>query len=148
MLNPDFYPTPKAVIKKMLSPYMDNIEHRKILEPSAGKGDIVDYILANHPSYRHKEIFIKCCEYDPDLIATLQGKKYQVVSSDFLKYVPSHYYDLIIMNPPFSNGVDHLLHAWEILQSGDIVCLLNAETIHNPHTEKRKLLKIPNKHQA
>ena len=45
------------------------------------------------------------------------------------------------MNPPFSKGVDHLLHAWEILKEGHIACLLNAETILNPSSKKREVLK-------
>ncbi len=44
------------------------------------------------------------------------------------------------MNPPFSAGVDHALKAWELLYNGEIVCILNAETIKNPYTAKRKLL--------
>jgi hypothetical protein len=45
------------------------------------------------------------------------------------------------MNPPFSNGDEHLLKAWDILHEGHIVCLLNEQTILNPHTNRRKLLK-------
>jgi hypothetical protein len=45
------------------------------------------------------------------------------------------------MNPPFSNGDEHFLKAWEISENTDIVCLLNAETIRNPYSQKRKLIK-------
>ena len=44
------------------------------------------------------------------------------------------------MNPPFSNGDDHLLKAWDFLHDGEIVCLLNEETIKNPFTPSRKRL--------
>jgi hypothetical protein len=44
------------------------------------------------------------------------------------------------MNPPFSNGVKHLLKAWEILENGEIVCLLNADNLNNLCTKERKLL--------
>jgi len=138
MLNTDFYPTPGPVIGKMLAPYLDELDNRHILEPSAGKGDILDYIKARRHPYRDAALY--CCESDPELAATLAGKGYRVLAHDFLTFQPSHLFDLIVMNPPFSAGVDHLLHAWEILQAGDIVCLLNAETIRNAHTEKRKLL--------
>ena len=138
MLNPDFYPTPVPVIGKMLAPYLDELDNRHILEPSAGKGDILDYIKSRRHPYRDAALY--CCEADPELAATLAGKGYRVLAHDFLTFQPSHMFDLIVMNPPFSAGVDHLLHAWEILPAGDIVCLLNAETIRNAHTEKRKLL--------
>ena len=44
------------------------------------------------------------------------------------------------MNPPFSQGAKHLLRAWDFLHAGEIVCLLNQETIDNPYTEVRKRL--------
>lgn len=65
----------------------------------------------------------------------------QIVHDNFLTYNPFKQYDLIIMNPPFSNGDKHLLKALDIQKNGgDIVCLLNAETIRNPYTETRKEL--------
>ena len=52
-------------------------------------------------------------------------------------------YDLIIMNPPFSNGCKHLLKALEMQQrnGGAVICLLNAETLKNPCTNDRQDLK-------
>jgi hypothetical protein len=44
------------------------------------------------------------------------------------------------MNPPFSNADDHFLKAWEIAENTDIVCLMNAETIRNPYSQKRQLV--------
>jgi hypothetical protein len=45
------------------------------------------------------------------------------------------------MNPPFSCGARHLLKAIEMQQhGGQIVCLLNAETLRNPYTAERKRL--------
>lgn len=45
------------------------------------------------------------------------------------------------MNPPFSNGEQHLLKALELQKSGGhIICLLNAETLNNPFTLARKEL--------
>lgn len=133
----EFYPTPKNVINKMLEPYKYRLENYQILEPSAGNGAIVDYISEKQLS---RKTNIYCIESNPDFIYTLQGKGYSVVGNDFLNYYPYHDFSLIVMNPPFSNGDAHLLHAWEILNEGDIVCLLNAETIKNPYSKKRKLL--------
>jgi hypothetical protein len=64
-----------------------------------------------------------------------------IVSDDFLKYNPYKTYNLIMMNPPFSDGDKHLLKALEIQKyGGQIVCILNAETLRNPYTESRKHL--------
>ena len=40
----NFFPTPKNLIEKMLEEYKTKPLPKNILEPSAGKGDIIDYI--------------------------------------------------------------------------------------------------------
>ena len=45
------------------------------------------------------------------------------------------------MNPPFSTGVKHVNHAFDIAPEGcTILALLNAESIRNPYTTERKRL--------
>ena len=136
--NKDFYPTPLKLINKMISKIDINFDDR-ILEPSAGSGSIVD---ALKEKYRYRDInnIVDCIEKDENLQATLIGKGHKLIDSDFLSYVPSKQYDTIIMNPPFSNGVKHVLKAWEIIYNGDVIALLNAETIRNPYSGERKLL--------
>ena len=64
-----------------------------------------------------------------------------MVHDDFLTFHTRKQYDLCIMNPPFDNGDEHLLHALSLMErGGQIVCLLNAETIRNPYTNRRKVL--------
>ncbi|PKR82885.1 DNA N-6-adenine-methyltransferase [Heyndrickxia camelliae] len=141
--NPDFYPTPTKLINKMLS----NIDFRYIrtvLEPSAGKGDLVEAITQKfkyHQSYNRSNYDIDTIELDNNLQYILQGKKFRLVHDDFLTYNTFKKYDCIIMNPPFSQGDKHLLKAIEMQQKGgQIVCLLNGETLKNPYTNTRKEL--------
>lgn len=136
MYNSGFYPTPAVVSAQMLS----GIEPggKVILEPSAGKGDLCDAIFRKgswrYPEKdRHK---IHCCEIEPELQAALRGKGYTLVGSDFLTFQPNVRYNLIVMNPPFRSGEKHLLHAWNILHEGDLVCLLNADSMRNPQVER------------
>lgn len=136
----EFYPTPDNVIREMIAPYKERMPKLQILEPSAGSGAILDY-LTKDGYYRCKKENLYAIEPNQNLVYILQGKGYRILADDFLTYKPMHSFDLILMNPPFSNGDEHLLHAWEIMQTGDICCLLNAETIKNPYTQKRKLLK-------
>lgn len=138
MINEDFYPTPKEVVFKMIEPFKKEINKRYVLEPSAGSGNILDVITGITIGVDKKRIY--CIEQDPELTYILQQKGYKLVGNDFLNYKPQYMFDLILLNPPFSNGAEHLLHAWDILESGDIVCLLNAETILNPYTQSRDLL--------
>jgi len=147
MFGNEFFPTPRKVVDQMLEPYLvrGNLPaDLAILEPSAGKGDIAERLdmLRNgrHP-YSSSAEGIHCLEANFDLQAILREKGFAVVGDDFLSFTGEAYlYDLIVMNPPFSQGARHLLHAWEILRRGDIVCLLNRETIDNPYTQERQLL--------
>lgn len=120
-----------------------------ILEPSAGKGDLADAVTAFARNYRNSrrisfnenDTYIDCIERDSDLAALLRGKGLHVIHDDFLTFRSFKQYDLCIMNPPFDSGDEHLLHALSLMErGGQIVCLLNAETIRNPYTNRRKVL--------
>ncbi len=153
MFGAEFYPTPESVAKKMLE-YVDLRVTDTILEPSAGKGDLVDAIVRRSKTERYsREIIddIDTIEIDENLQHILRGKKYRVVHDDFLTFNTYKKYSLIIMNPPFSNGDKHLLKAIEMQErhGGQVVCLLNAETLNNPYSNVRKdLLNRLDKHGA
>ena len=134
--NPDFYPTPSSLAFKMAS-MIDSSYSKRILEPSAGKGDLAEAVQGRS---RYNRTPVDCIESDKDLQALLTGKGLTLIDSDFLLFNPTRQYDTIIMNPPFSNGVKHVLKAWEIMYNGDVIALLNAETLKNPHSAERKLL--------
>jgi len=134
----NFYPTPENLIEKMIEGF-DNV--KTILEPSAGKGDIIDYFPKSDKWKYERNLDIDCIEINPILQTILKDKKYRVVYDDFLKYKSYKRYDLIIMNPPFDNGDKHLLKALELQENGgSISCILNAETIRNPYSNTRKAL--------
>lgn len=143
--NKDFYPTPEAIINKMLFDIDFKMIH-SILEPSAGSGNIVEALKQKEKiystSYSKFSFDIDCIEADQNFQHILKGKNFRVVYNDFLTYDTMKEYDLIIMNPPFSNGCKHLLKALEMQQrnGGAIVCLLNAETLKNPCTNDRQYL--------
>jgi hypothetical protein len=77
-------------------------------------------------------------EIDPDLQNVLRGRGYTVIGSDFLNFTGADQPDLIMMNPPFERGAEHLLHAIDYMFSGQIVCILNAETLRNPYSIQRQ----------
>jgi predicted RNA methylase len=135
MFNQDFYPTPEDVIEKMLDGI--EIEGKIVLEPEAGKGDIVDYLNL----YGAKQVLF--CEMNDDL-AHITNKKGMFLKSDFLTLESSQisHIDLIVMNPPFSADEKHILHAYEIAPAGCIiVALANLQTIENAFSKSRQQLK-------
>lgn len=135
MFNPDFYPTPQDVILTMLEGV--TIHDKVILEPSAGKGDIMDFLNDNGA----KEVLF--CEVNEDLQKISQHKG-RFLKSDFLDLESSEvsHIDLIVMNPPFSKDLEHILHAFSIAPAGSkIIALCNAQTVLNPFSQSRKELK-------
>ena len=138
MFGIDFYPTPEEVITQMLNGF--EITGKVILEPSAGSGNIVDYLKANGA----KDVI--ACEIDMNLTKILQSKC-NVIESDFLKLdsVKISHIDLVIMNPPFSKGAAHILHAWNIAPAGcTVLALCNMETLNrtysNSYVELQKIV--------
>ena len=209
IINNEFYPTPASLAQKMIEG-IDWKMVKTILEPSAGKGDILKKVAWNTKDARNKEFDVDCIESDADLRQILKynfSKEYRnnlrreieeilkvngyegaddrfgygdwryqdretreyltipedvaaktrtveekeksffqdgihIVADDFLSFEAFKQYDLILMNPPFSDGDKHLLKALDIqkVHGGSVVCILNAETIRNPYTETRKAL--------
>ena len=177
-----FYPTPPSIAEKMLAG-LDMMYVRSVLEPSAGKGDLIEAIgRKNLAMYQYdRAIEVDFCEIDPYLrqickynfsdekkheiyeqYEPLQRRSFSALSEsekrehrrldreldlfrktkvycvhdDFLTYRTYKHYDLILMNPPFANGDEHLLRAIKMQerQGGSVICLLNAETVRNPYT--------------
>ncbi len=132
MFNKNFYPTPINVIELMGI----DCSGKKVLEPSAGKGDIINYLKENNA----KEVY--SCEINEDLSEIIKQRS-KFIKHDFLKVKAeeiSHIH-MIVANPPFSNGDKHLLHMWEIAPDGcEIICLLNYSNLENDYTRSRKEL--------
>lgn len=194
-----FYPTPPDLAEKLLAG-IDWTMIETVLEPSAGKGDLVWAIARAHKIHgfrsrsgsrldvdlveidphlrsvlayewgeqREQEIKARLAEFDKKRIYDPEQHKYKelpaadrqeekelkneletrrsisanVVHDDFLTFPSRKSYNLIIMNPPFADGDAHLLKALEIAErsGGEVRCILNAETILNPYTNRRKVL--------
>lgn len=134
LFHNQFYPTPKEVLDRMNIDCYDSV----VLEPSAGKGDIVRYLNERGA----KEVL--ACEINDDLRKILTHDC-NVIGKDFFSIVPEQvsHVDLIVMNPPFSNGDKHVMHAWEIAPEGcEIIALVNWETLSNSFSRFRKSLSV------
>ena len=146
--NADFYPTPEALAERMVD-MIDTSRVHFVLEPSAGKGDLVDKLkskmryegYSNITGNNGSDVEIDCIEQDCNLQNLLKGAGKRLIFDDFLKFETFKKYDLILMNPPFSEGDKHLLRALDMMKNGgQVVCLLNAETLKNPYSNIRKEL--------
>lgn len=130
MFSKDFYPTPLHVIEQMTAGI--GLQGKIILEPSAGKGNIVDFLNRNGAKQ------VLACELNADLRKILQ-QKCTVLKSDFLQLTSDRisHVDYIIMNPPFSADERHIMHAWEIAPDGcEIVALCNTGSDYRRRTNE------------
>ena len=133
MFDKEFFPTPESVLDLMQIDCVNKI----VLEPHAGKGNIVDYLINNNA----KEVI--AIELNKDLKKIVESKC-KVIGSDFLECTEEEisHIDLIVMNPPFSNADKHIIHAFEIAPEGcEIISLCNYETISNNYSSSRHRLK-------
>lgn len=138
-IHPQFYPTPARLAAKMAG--MISGAGGSVLEPSAGNGALAEAIKGRFSGrWGSVDTAPDCIEIMPDLQAILRDKGMPIVGSDFMQFNGVKQYDAVVMNPPFSHGVRHVLKAWQILYAGEIIALLNAETLRNPHTKGRQIL--------
>lgn len=124
-----FYPTPLPLARKMIAACGGDLYSKSLLEPSAGKGDI--FHAMGYDSLRG--VKATAVEIDPELCKILREiDNVDVICDDFMDFESPGGFDCIIMNPPFDNGVNHLLRAWGMLNdSGRVVCLLNANNVYD-----------------
>lgn len=135
MFNQNFYPTPDKVIHDMT--FGVDIKGKTVLEPSAGKGNIVDWLYENGAQQ------VLTFEKEEDLATIIQTKS-RFLGHDFLEEatpIDLSHIDLIIANPPFDHADKHILKMWEVAPEGcTILSLCNKETLDNSYSRYRNQL--------
>jgi protein-L-isoaspartate O-methyltransferase len=120
---PNFFPTPRKLVLQMIERAGIQDCHR-VLEPSAGKGDILKAIASQD---------VVAVEFNYKLAEHLRQHfpRLDVRCSDFLEMEPEPTFDRVLMNPPFERGIDedHLRHALQFLKPGGrLVAIVSAMT--------------------
>lgn len=113
-----YFPTPEPIVERLIELADLKLEH-KVLEPSAGRGNIAHAV---EPLV--KEVFK--VELLPENSAHL---KEPFITADFLTVFPVPMYDRVVMNPPFAKQDDirHVLHALKFLKpDGLLVSVMSA----------------------
>jgi hypothetical protein len=145
MFNKELFPTPKWLVQKMIAPF--DLSDAYVLDPSAGTGNILDVIAEKYnDGHRYHKANLYAVEIEPELRAILASKGYPIVGEDFLEYTPTLHFTHVIANPPFSQGVEHLLYAWRMIYEGEIVCLLPLTSLEGKYADERVLLALIEDH--
>jgi type I restriction-modification system DNA methylase subunit len=113
--NYGYFPTPPEIAKQIIALADIQLCH-SVLEPSAGKGNILKYVP--------KCAKLDCVELLEDNCKDLQQQGYNPDQADFLEIFPFDFYDRIVANPPFSYkghpqaDIDHVEHMVKFLNPG------------------------------
>jgi hypothetical protein len=90
--------TPRSIIAALMDRLPLGFVPRRILEPSAGTGEIANYARTRYP-----DAHIDAVEINPTIFDVISrvSPPYNYVCADFTTWTPSESYDLIVGNPPF-----------------------------------------------
>ena len=129
---PGFFPTPKPLIHRMVDA-ADIQPGMSVLEPSAGKGDILDVVKERHPDADTEGV-----EPMSSLRQIISAKGHKLAGEDFLQHPSEKKYDRIIMNPPWGSEfgqvheADHVRKAYDHLKPGGrMVAVISSSPFHN-----------------
>lgn len=98
-----------------------------ILEPSAGEGNLIDYI-----SSKLKRKNIDVIELNTDKVNILKEKGYNVIGRDYMNTEIKNKYDLILACPPFKDNInlEHIQKMYDDTNdSGTIITLCNTQWV-------------------
>jgi hypothetical protein len=102
--------TSESVVREMLHFCSKSLIGSKILEPSAGKGILLDHVnnITSEGVIFMRPLHIDCVELNKENREILISKGYNVIGEDFLKMKPSFdtMYDYIIAAPTYKNNID------------------------------------------
>ena len=134
-----------------------NIE---ILEPTAGDGALIKPVIETLLNENIHIDLIEIDEKERQKLKTLVNKysnTLSLIASNFLSFIPSKRYDVILMNPPFhirgsTNALlerdvydfDFVMKAYAMLKVGGVLVAITSKsfTFRREAEEFRKLLKI------
>jgi len=140
----DFFPTPPVVSERVIE-LADIQNGMRVLEPSAGKGDLA---LAAQQSAL--DVKVDMFELMPENNAHLHSMNIKDAKIgepiDFLSVEPMASFDRVVMNPPFCRQADikHVSHALKFLKPGGLLVSVMASSVtfrsNNLTTNFRKLI--------
>jgi 16S rRNA G1207 methylase RsmC len=108
----DLFPTGQRLAKMLVS--LAKIGNLcEVLEPSCGTGNLLKAIIATGAEVHGVEISERAAA-----VAKLAAPQATIDIADFLSWEGGNHFDAVIMNPPFSADIEHIIKAWQHLAPG------------------------------
>lgn len=125
-----YYPTPAAVVGRVLADMSYRLPGQRVLEPSCGCGRFLDALRAAGAE-------VIGCEVDPTRAAMCEARGHRVMRMNFLETVPDASFDRVVMNPPFygRHYAKHVRHALRFLKPGGTLTAILPATARYDHGE-------------
>ena len=133
----DFFFTPDLVVAEMIGQvnmYSNSVF--KLLEPSAGQGHILDTVKSEFGN-----VEIMAIEQNPNHCMRLKEKGFNPIQADFMDIEPTGDVDVVLMNPPFTYEMEHIMHAYEFLKEDGMLITIASAGILDKSTKKGKEFK-------
>lgn len=133
---PQLFPTPPELARRLME-LAEVLPGQRVLEPSAGTGNLLRAIFANFtgPDCGH----VTAVEKNAGLVSGLIEMRQRTIGANDSNFVIRHqdFLDMdpaamlfhrVVMNPPFANGDDirHIIHAIKFLRPGGILAAICA----------------------
>lgn len=135
-----FYPSSPRLADKAWSKFTQKHVDR-LLDACAGEGALAEASpeFQRWKNHYRREAFerIDVIEYDPNKHPLLREKGFKVVGFDLFDFKGFEIYSHVILNPPFKHGCSMVLRIFDGLWEGEIVAILNAETVRNQCNSER-----------
>ncbi len=129
---PELFVTPAPLADRMafeahVSPGDD------VLEPSGGLGALAK-------AARERGAKVVCVDNARAMTSALRGLGFETHEEDFLNVTVDYLglFDVVLMNPPFSAEVDHVMHAWSFLKPGGRLVSIMSASVKSRRSDKDK----------
>lgn len=128
-----FYPTPRAVIDRLIRGLHYRLSGKSVLEPSCGDGRLMEALKLHGAGIVHG------IEVDPVRAQAARNRAggLHVQTANFLEVPPTPTFDLVVMNPPFygRHYAKHVRHALKFLKPGGHLYAILPATARYDHGE-------------
>lgn len=131
------YFTSNTILKETLYRFIHN-NPSTILEPSIGRGDLVDYVLSKNSS-----VVFDMYEIDTSIVMLPSVPSPKVIYGDFLQQHITKHYDTIIGNPPYVKTkkgnlyVEFTERCFDLLsENGELIFIVPSDFFKLTHASK------------